>query len=221
MLATRGLTNAPDEAWLRPPGTYRFPDGESRPGLRHELASVLALFAVLEEYAPGHPALLGSWNEALSHLGYKVPEGREIPAGCAPAIEILECTAARFDLIAYLVASHHGKVRAALHAAPKDQDYSDRDGRGMPIHGVREGDHLPSIGEANGLFWQGCDLTLEPASMGLSSRTGASWQDRVAGLLAKYGPSALGYLEAVLRAADVRASRLETSDPALAGVDGA
>lgn len=213
------LAKAPNEAWLRPRGTYRFPDGESRPGLRHELASVLALFAVLEEYAPGHPALLGPWKEALSQMGCKVRNGHELPTNCPAMTEILQCTAERFDLVAYLVASHHGKVRATLHASPKDQDYRDRDGRGMPIRGVREGDHLPPTGEANGLSWQGCDLTLEPAAMGLSPRTGASWQDRVTGMLVQYGPSALAYLEAVLRAADVRASRLETSDPALTGAD--
>ena len=215
------LAKAPDEAWLRPRGTYRFPDGESRPGLRHELGSVLSLFAVLEAYAPRHPALLGLWAEALSHLGYKIPEDQEIPEGCTPVLEILQCTAARFDLVAYLVASHHGKVRVALHAAPKDQDYRDRDGHGMPIRGVREGDRLPSVGVASGLFWPECTLTLEPSAMGLSPRTGASWRDRVEGLLAKFGPSALGYLEAVLRAADVRASRLETSDPALTDLEGA
>ena len=216
------LAKAPEAAWLRPRGTYRFAGGESRPAFRHELASALALFAVLEAYAPRHAALLGPWADALSQMGHAIPEGREVPAGCAPVKEILECTAARFDLVAYLVASHHGKVRMALHAAPKDQDYRDRDGRGMPIRGVREADRLPPLGAAaDGVSWPGFELTLEPAAMGLSARTGASWRDRVAGLLGRYGPSGLGYLEALLRAADVRASRLETSDPALTGVESA
>jgi CRISPR-associated endonuclease/helicase Cas3 len=214
------LAKAPDGAWLRPRGTYRFTGGESRPAFRHELASALALFAVLEAYAPRHAALLGPWTEALSHMGYAIPEGREVPTGCVPVKQILECTATRFDLVAYLVASHHGKVRVALHAAPKDQDYRDRDGRGMPIRGVREADRLPPLGAAeDGPWWPELVLTLEPAAMGLSARTGASWRDRVAGLLTKYGPSGLGYLEALMRAADVRASRLETGDPALTRVE--
>jgi CRISPR-associated endonuclease/helicase Cas3 len=216
------LAKAPEGAWLRPRGTYRFAGGEARPAFRHELASALALFAVLEAYAPGHAALLGPWADALSRLGYEIPEGRGVPAGCAPVKEILECTAGRFDLVAYLVASHHGKVRVALHAAPKDQDYRDRDGRGMPIRGVREADQLPPLRTAaDGAWWPEIELTLEPAAMGLSARTGASWRDRVAGLLTRYGPSGLGYLEALLRAADVRASRLETGDPALTGVESA
>jgi CRISPR-associated endonuclease/helicase Cas3 len=216
------LAKAPKQAWLRPRGTYRFAGGEFRPAFRHELASALALFAVLEAYAPRHAALLGPWAGALSQLGHAIPEGREAPAGCAPVKEILECTSARFDLVAYLVASHHGKVRVALHAAPKDQDYRDRDGHGMPIRGVREADRLPPLGAAaGGADWPGFELTLEPAAMGLSARTGASWRDRVAGLLARYGPSGLGYLEALLRAADVRASRLDTGDPALTEVESA
>ena len=59
-------------------------------------------------------------------------------------------------------------------------------------------------------------LTLEPAALGLSERTGRSWTDRILGLLATEGPFALAYLEACLRAADVRASRLSTPDPLLA-----
>jgi CRISPR-associated endonuclease/helicase Cas3 len=55
-------------------------------------------------------------------------------------------------------------------------------------------------------------LTLAPAGLGLSPRTGRSWTDRVTGLLEHYGPFGLAYLEALVRAADVRAS----TDPNLA-----
>jgi hypothetical protein len=40
-------------------------------------------------------------------------------------------------------------------------------------------------------------------------------------LLARYGPAGLGYLEALMRAADVRASRFETVDPVLMEVESA
>lgn len=216
--ARNDLAKAPEEAWLRPPGTYRFADGgETRPAFRHELASALALFAVLETYAPTHAALLGPWADALSAMGHQIPERREAPPKCTLIEQLLEYPAERFNLLLYLVASHHGKVRAALHAAPKDQDYRDRDGRGTPIRGVREGDLLPAISTgAEGPWLPQLKLTLEPATMGLSARTGASWQERSTGLLATFGPSGLAYLEALLRAADVRASRLKTGDPALA-----
>jgi CRISPR-associated endonuclease/helicase Cas3 len=58
-------------------------------------------------------------------------------------------------------------------------------------------------------------LTLEPAALGLSTRTGASWRERCDQLLAQFGPGGLAFLESLLRAADVRASRLRTNDPAL------
>ena len=73
-------------------------------------------------------------------------------------------------MLAYLVASHHGKVRVALHAAPADQDYQPTDGdqRGLPIRGVRTGDVLPPIAlTPDGLPLPELLLTLEPAALGL------------------------------------------------------
>jgi CRISPR-associated endonuclease/helicase Cas3 len=112
-----------------------------------------------------------------------------------------------FDLIAYLVAAHHGKVRCSFQASPTDQVYEDRDGKGMPIHGVREGDQTPPVLDVGGAaFAPGATLTLEPAKLGLSPITGPSWTERVLGLVARYVLDGLGYMEAILRAADVRVS---------------
>jgi len=211
------LAKAPDGSWLRPVGTYRFPDdGDARPAFRHELASALGLFAILETFAPQHPALLGPWSDAFARMGLQErPPQSASPV--TPVIQrILDCSAEAFDLLVYLVASHHGKVRVALHAAPKDQEYRDRDGRGLPIRGVREGDRLPAIAIAPAApSLPEIPLTLEPAAIGLSARTGASWRERCLDLLDRFGPAGLAYLESLLRAADVRASRLKTNDPAL------
>lgn len=211
------LAKAPEKAWLSPRGTYRFLDGsDTRPAFRHELASALALFRILEAFAPQHSALLGPWSEAFAKMDHQIQLPQIPPSPTQPIQQILDCTAERFDLLLYLVASHHGKVRAALHAAPKDQDYPDRDGRGLPIRGVREGDRLPAIAIDPALPpLPELSLTLEPAAIGLSMRTGASWRERCLGLLDRFGPAALAYLESLLRAADVRASRLTTSDPVL------
>lgn len=213
------LAKAPEGAWLRPLGTYRTGDDrDSRPGFRHELASVLALFAVLERYKPDHPALLGPWTEVFEAMGSSITAGLKDPTVQPTALEkaILDLDAKQFDLLAYLVASHHGKVRAALHASPKDQDYVDQDGRGLPIRGLREGDTIPSITlETEESPLPELAMTLEPAKLGLSPRTGPSWRERTLGLLNRHGPGSLAYMEAILRAADVRASRLNTSDPAL------
>jgi CRISPR-associated endonuclease/helicase Cas3 len=212
------LAKAPDAAWLKPWGNYCTADGrEKRPGFRHELASCLALFGVLRRYEPCHPAMLGPWAEALELMGERgvsdPPEGRDRASSLERAV--LECTADEFDLLAYLVLCHHGKVRVSLHAGPKDQDYEDRDGKGLPIRGVREGDVLPAIELEVGERLPELQLSLAPAALGLSAMTGRSWRDRTQALMRRHGPARLAWLEALLIAADRRASRLTTADPFL------
>lgn len=210
------LAKAPDGAW-QTPCVYRGAGGETRRGFRHELASCLALFAVLRRYEPTHSALLGPWIEALALMGES-----EVPALLGDRSEptslerqVLACTAAEFDLLAYLVLSHHGKVRIALHAGPKDQEYVARDDCGLPIRGVRDGDALPVISLDGVSSLPALSLTLAPAVLGLSPITGRSWRDRTAALFRTHGPGSLGYLEAVVIAADRRASKLTTVDPLL------
>lgn len=209
------LAKAPKDAWQQP-CLYRSADGETRRGFRHELASCLALFAVLERYEPTHAALLGPWVQVLSLMGNAVPEPTAPISEATPIErEVLDCSAEEFDLLAYLVVAHHGKVRVALHAGPKDQDYVARDERGLPIRGVREGDVLPAtVLDASGCLPE-LRLSLSLSTLGLSPDTGRSWRERTAALQRTYGPGALAYLEALLIAADRRASKLTTADPLL------
>lgn len=191
---------------------------DERPGFRHELASALGLFSLLQTYAPNHPALLGPWSDVFSVMGKRIATDGPPPPPSSPLIQrLLDCSAEEFDLVAYLVASHHGKVRVGLHAAPKDQEYHDGDGRGLPIRGVRDGDQLPPVAIIPGEpELPAIALTLSPAAIGLSEKTGVSWRERCIGLTERHGPAALAFLEAILMAADRRASRLTISDPALA-----
>ena len=116
-----------------------------------------------------------------------------------------------------------------MQASPKDQDFpidGDFVGEGYPIRGVREGDKMPATvlptagGEAE---TPELTLSLFPAAMGLSPRYGASWSERMSDLLRHFGPFTLGYLEAIVRAADGRASDESRSpgrdaDPKLSGM---
>jgi len=207
---TADIAKAPRAAWVSLGQMYRFA-GDKRRGFRHELASTLALFAVLERHAPDHPALLGSYRELLAALGQTLPRPNATIPPTPPEQDVINLDQPSFDLLAYLTCAHHGKVRGAWHAAPADQEYRARDDRGLPIHGVREGDSIPALAV---IAFDGTEhvvpqisLHLEPARIGLSPRTGASWSERVNALLQSYGPFALTYLEALLRAADIRASR--------------
>jgi CRISPR-associated endonuclease/helicase Cas3 len=209
------LAKAPARAWGRD-NLYRALGGDHRPGFRHELASALALFAVLARNQPDHSALLGPHLETLRACGMAPCLDRIDETPTPDEAEVLALSPEAFDLVAYLVASHHGKVRCGLHAGPKDQGYRDADGRGLPVRGVREGDLLPSTQLQPGQpALPALTIVLEPAVAGLSPVTGASWTERAIGLQRRLGPSALGFLEACLRAADIRASRLATADPLL------
>jgi CRISPR-associated endonuclease/helicase Cas3 len=205
------LAKAPKDAWPRHK-LYSTVSG-TREGFRHELASTLALFGVLRRHMPEHPALLGPWREALLLLG--APDKADRPQVPPTDLEkeILALSAEDFDLLAYLVCSHHGKVRLTWHASPADQKANDSVTR---IRGVREGDRLPTVelASANGNYVSlpETELCLSPAAVGLSLQTGRSWTERTLGLIRRHSVFELGYLEAILRAADVRASRTPIAD---------
>lgn len=109
------------------------------------------------------------------------------------------------DLIIYLVASHHGKVRLSIRSLPGEQAPN---GCAKCSRGVCEGDSLPTIDLGDGMVLPHTTLSLEVAELGLSQRYGPSWIDRMKSLLSNeaLGPFRLEYLEALVRAADARAS---------------
>lgn len=219
------LAKAPQSNWRATDSwMYRCPVGlagddrfEYRPSYRHELASALAMFTLLRMYQPDHPALLGPWSDVFAQLG-STPADHPAPSGPATAEiqHVLDLSADDFDLLIYLMASHHGKVRVALHASPADQDYvaAEGDTRGLPIRGIRNNDVIPSVAiRADGELQPELPLSLEPAALGLSSATGISWRERCEALIERHSPATLAALEAILRAADVAASRSKVEDP--------
>jgi CRISPR-associated endonuclease/helicase Cas3 len=109
------------------------------------------------------------------------------------------------DLVAYLIAAHHGRVRLGLRALPGEQPPNESDR--LYARGVLAGDRLPAVDLG--------DRRLEPITLRLDvmrlgrGPQGPSWTERTQGLVARLGPFRLAWLEALLRIADWRASAQE------------
>lgn len=109
------------------------------------------------------------------------------------------------DLIAYLIAAHHGKVRMSLRALP--QETEPPDGR-LYARGVWDGDRLPVVQFADGETVPEVELKLDLMQLG-DGPQGPSWTTRTQRLLKTLGPFYLAWCEALVRIADWRASRAE------------
>lgn len=201
------IAKAPKSAW----------SGKRAHGYRHELGTVLGLFAVLRRHVPDHPALLGPWRELLTLAGMNpeiLPPSTSLPTPIEA--QLINLTAHDFNLLAYLVCAHHGKVRVSWHACKADRDAADGITR---IRGIEDGAALPALplcgadGEVS--FLPEGVLDLSPSFAGLNNRTGQGWTERVLSLLAIHGPFGLAWMEAIIRAADQRASMADGEDPML------
>ncbi len=109
------------------------------------------------------------------------------------------------DLIAYLIAAHHGKVRMSLRALPQETEAPD--GR-LFARGVWDGDRLPAVQFADGETVPEVELKLDLMQLG-DGPQGPSWTTRTQRLLKALGPFQLAWCEALVRIADWRASRAE------------
>lgn len=113
------------------------------------------------------------------------------------------------DLVGYLIAAHHGKVRLSLRAWPGEP--APPDGRRF-ARGIHEGDVLPPADLGGGESWPGGPLSLSVMELGRDDVTGASWIERSQALLTEWGPFRLAWAEALLRIADWRASAAEQAN---------
>ncbi len=113
------------------------------------------------------------------------------------------------DLIAYLIAAHHGKVRMNLRALPRERA-PDGERAGSPFaRGIWSGDELPQFDLEGGDHWPGGRLHLSIMELGWDEATHESWTERTRELLARIGPFRLAWMETLLRIADWRASGKE------------
>ena len=173
---------------------------QRRSHFRHELASALAWLeagARLAEAAAADDIGAGELRADQEGSGN---EGRGARGGDGESGirgETLDP-----DLVAYLIAAHHGKVRLILRALPKEtRPPDDR----LYARGVWAGDTLPAV-SANGLRVPSVTLRLDLMQLGEGSM-GASWTARTASLLKQWGPFRLAWLETMVRLADWRSSR--------------
>lgn len=109
------------------------------------------------------------------------------------------------DLIAYLIAAHHGKVRMSLRALPQE---CEAPGGRLSARGVWDGDRLPVVQFVDGETVPEVELKLDLMQLG-DGPQGPSWTTRTQRLLKALGPFQLAWCEALVRIADWRASRAE------------
>lgn len=115
---------------------------------------------------------------------------------------LLAIDAGLSDLVAYLAASHHGKVRVGL----RPIQWTDVDADApIELRGVRADDAVEPVETPAGTSRACTGLPIDLAKVGRGD-AGASWSDRVLALLEAHGPFRLAYLETLVRVADWRAS---------------
>lgn len=123
------------------------------------------------------------------------------------------------NLVAYLIAAHHGKVRLSIRSMPNEKRPSNPDLKFA--RGIWEGDTLPAVDLGNGQCSSPVKgISLELMNLGESVAQGESWLARTLALRDHYGPFRLAFLETLLRVADWRGSRLGNGDVPVAKSSG-
>jgi CRISPR-associated endonuclease/helicase Cas3 len=150
------------------------------------------------------------WAKSASGRGGRVRRGfrHELASALAWLIGSPADVTER-DLVAFLIAAHHGKVRLSIRALPNEDTPDDAPGR-LHARGVWDGEELPRIPLPGGAIGP-VKLDLSFMQMGIGPH-GASWLSRMLAVRDRIGLFRLAYLETLLRVADMRASALETSN---------
>ncbi|MGB7343709.1 MAG: helicase-related protein [Pirellulaceae bacterium] len=230
------IAKAPQEVWMSPLNRqYNHPEKNDwradtphgrRPGFRHELASMLGVLELVARTLPEHESVnAGDLSDLFEEVQRDPMPSSEVVQ------ELSKHSKDDLNLVLYLIASHHGKVRCGMHLTADDESFrrpcssspehlADQQHGGLaaservsciPVRGVLSGDELPPIEIA---LASGERVTLPPvglhtdiSEMGWSARYGESWTQRVQHLRTRIGIFSLAYLEAIFRAADVRVSK--------------
>jgi len=169
-------------------------------GLLHDLGKVHRVFAASMR-AAGAPAVGGPWAKSgtRARLRHWPPTFRhELVSALMvlhPASGLLDGIEEP-DLVAYLIAAHHGMVRLSVRSVPGDD--------AAHILGVEHADQTGPVRLPDGR--EVPELTLNRDVVEVGDGSGGSWTARSCRLRDRLGPFRLAFLEAVVRVADWRAS---------------
>ncbi|MGH9279268.1 MAG: type I-G CRISPR-associated helicase/endonuclease Cas3g [Acidimicrobiales bacterium] len=111
------------------------------------------------------------------------------------------------DLVVYLVAAHHGRARLGVRSLPDESPPPTGRSGAAVVLGVADGDTVPAI-TLGDLTIPSSQLDLSVIQLGTGDDGSRSWSHRMLALRDRddLGPFRLGFLEALVRLADWRAS---------------
>ena len=112
------------------------------------------------------------------------------------------------DLVAYLIAAHHGKVRLSIRSLPEETGNPQKP-NALFARGIWQDDVIRSVSLGE---FTAPEISLDLSFMQMGEgQHGPSWLCRTVALRDRLGPFRLAFLETLLRAADARASRETTT----------